>query len=413
MSIKFTQKSGIVPKNLEQNIKKIKVRVHHNYLDLMISMLGYSKYSNKKGTEVFPYYPNEQFPFDNSHGEDLPIFTIYFFTLEDIEYFNELFKNYFRINPNSEKTESPYFPHKLDKQKLTPWDTVTPVIPMYSINIISLGRYDPKISFTRRTLTEMKLKFRIFVEPFEYRQYLETTNPEYGEVICCPEDFHLRKNGGTPVRNYVRQYSISKGEQKHWILDDNIEGFFRFHLNQRIKLLSGCGFKFVENFTQNYTNVGLAGFNYYCFCPNMSSNRGPIRFNGKVYSCILIDNTIDIEWDGTYNEDVILGIELLKRGYVNLEFNNVLSNKKTSGTIKGGNTSTIYCDETQDTKELKKQMGYKKKFDYLVNRYPDVKITNKPLKTKDFHHKVDYSPWKNNTLIPVEYPVSFSPFQFK
>jgi hypothetical protein len=105
-----------------------------------------------------------------------------------------------------------------------------------------------------------------------------------------------------------------------------------------------------------------------------------------------------IDWRGIYNEDIDMALRLLKSGYVNLEFQHVLIDKATSGNIKGGNTSTIYLDETRESAEEQKQMGYKKKVDYLKELHPDVKIEYKSLKSKEYHHNVDYSPWENNTL---------------
>jgi hypothetical protein len=169
-------------------------------------------------------------------------------------------------------------------------------------------------------------------------------------------------------------------------------------MNKRIKILSGCIFNSVEQFCNRYTNIGIAGFNYKSMVPEIDTKRPPIRFNGKVYSCILITNNL-YNWRGIYNEDIDLALRLLKDGYVNLEFNHILINKKESGSIKGGNTDTIYTDETQESKYDKKQMGYKKKVDYLIALHPDVKIEYKELISKTFHHNVDYSPWEKNALI--------------
>jgi hypothetical protein len=44
-------------------------------------------------------------------------------------------------------------------------------------------------------------------------------------------------------------------------------------------------------------------------------------------------------------------------------------------------------------------MGYKKKVDALIEMHPDVSIKYKSLKSKEYHHSVDYSPWENNTLV--------------
>jgi hypothetical protein len=142
-----------------------------------------------------------------------------------------------------------------------------------------------------------------------------------------------------------------------------------------------------------------------------------------VYSCILLNNEHEFEkeidgvqhgfnWRGKYNEDIDLSLRYLKNGYTNLEFRNILSDKKCSGTVKGGNTDSIYKDQSQETPEMKKQMGYKMKVDYLIKQHPDVKIKYKKLKSKEYHHNVDYTPWENNRLIPIESPIVFKPFEF-
>ncbi len=132
--------------------------------------------------------------------------------------------------------------------------------PDYPIYVISKNRW--KNPLTCRALERMNIPYHIAVEPQEYDLYASVIDKE--NIYVLP--FSNLGQGSIPARNWVWEHSISTGAEKHWILDDNIEAFNRLNRNKKPEVLSGTIFKAAEDFINRYENVGLAGFNYYCFC---------------------------------------------------------------------------------------------------------------------------------------------------
>lgn len=254
--------------------------------------------------------------------------------------------------------------------------------PRYTIYIISKGRWERRQSV--RTLESMKVPYKIVVEPAEYEQYVQVIDKE--KILVLPEDFSARGEGSIPVRNWVWEHSISLGDAWHRILDDNIESIERFNNNLKVKCLTGTPFYVVEEFVLRYENIALAGMNYALFCPAMEA-RPPLRFNTRIYSCILIRNDIEYRWRGKYNEDTDLSIRVLKDGWVTVLFNAFLIGKRATLTQKGGNTDTIY--NTGDNRMAFAQS--------LSEQHPDVARVTK--KFGRWHHHVDYRRFSRNKLI--------------
>lgn len=254
--------------------------------------------------------------------------------------------------------------------------------PRFPIYIISKGRWQRRQ--TSKTLESMGVPYRIVVEPKEYDNYASVIDKK--KILVLPEDFSELKQGSIPVRNWVWEHSIKEGHMYHWILDDNIESVERFNNNLKIKCEVGTPFYIVEDFILRYENVALAGMNYALFCPAIEA-RPPIRFNIRIYSCILIKNDIPYRWRGRYNEDTDLSLRVLKDGYCTILFNAFLLGKRATMTQGGGNTDTIY--NTGDNRLAFAQS--------LADQHPDVaKVTKK---FGRWHHQVDYRPFKKNKLI--------------
>jgi len=253
----------------------------------------------------------------------------------------------------------------------------------YPIYIISKGRWEKRLTAT--ALEEMGVNYRIVIEQQEYDNYAQYIAKE--KIIVLPTD--LPFNGsGIPARNYVWEHSKKEGHKYHWILDDNLDGFYRFNRNKKEKVKSGYIFNHIEQMVEKHTNVMMAGMNYYMFIPEISMNRPIITSNTRIYSCILLKNDIprlDEHWRGKYNEDTDLSLRLLKLGYSTFLFNNYLCNKATTLTMKGGNAE-IYAGT-----------GVEAKLNSLIQQHPDVvKATTK---YKRPHHQVNYKPFKDNIYI--------------
>ena len=254
--------------------------------------------------------------------------------------------------------------------------------PRFPIYIISKGRWERRQ--TVKTLEYANIPFKIVVEPNEFNQYASVIDAE--KIIIAPENFSERKQGGIPVRNFVWEHSIKEGYDWHWILDDNIESIERYNNNMKIKCKTPTPFYVIEDFVLRYENISQAGMNYALFCP-ASEARQPIRFNTRVYSCILIRNDTGYRWRGKYNEDTDLSLRMLKDGWVTVLFNAFLIGKRATMSQKGGNTDSIY-------NEGDNRLAFAES---LRNQHPDVvKVTKK---FGRWHHQVDYKPFRRNKLI--------------
>lgn len=254
----------------------------------------------------------------------------------------------------------------------------------YPIYIISKGRWERRQ--TVKTLDYCNVDYRIVVEPCEFLMYKEHIAEK--KILVLPSNFSEQKNGSIPVRNWVWEHSINEGYTHHWILDDNIESIERFNNNLKIKCRCPTPFFVIERFIDRYKNIALSGMNYAIFCP-ANEARKPFYLNTRIYSCILINNSIPIRWRGKYNEDTDLSIRALKLGYCTLLFNAFLIGKRATLTQKGGNAK-IY-DETNKRKEFAES---------LVEQHPDVaKVV---WRFNRWHHHVNYKPFKKNKLIRVD-----------
>jgi hypothetical protein len=253
--------------------------------------------------------------------------------------------------------------------------------PNYPVYIISKGRANSCL--TARELKAMNVPFRLVIEPQELEEYQHITE----NILVLP--FSNLGQGSIPARNFVWEHSISEGHKRHWILDDNIEGFHRLNRNEKPKVSSGTIFKCAEDFTERYENVGISGFNYYSFCKT-TDKVPPYYLNTRIYSCILIKNDLPYRWRGRYNEDTDLSLRALKDGYCTILFNAFLAGKVTTMRMKGGNTDNVYTDGDDRLKFAKA----------LEKLHPEiVKVT---WKFGRWHHQVNYKPFKKNKLIKKE-----------
>lgn len=255
--------------------------------------------------------------------------------------------------------------------------------PKYTIYVISKGR--AKRCLTARELTLMNVPFYLVVEPQEEEEYRQ----EWSNANIIVTPFSNLGQGSIPARNFVWEHSISNGDKRHWILDDNLEGFHRLNRNMKPKVMDGTIFRCCEDFTERYSNVPISGMNYYSFCKT-TDRVPPYYLNTRVYSCILIDNSLEFRWRGKYNEDTDLCLRTLKAGYCTILFNAFLVGKVTTMRMKGGNTGEVYGD-TNQRKEFAES---------LQKQHPDVaKVT---WKFNRWHHQVNYKPFKKNNLKRIE-----------
>jgi hypothetical protein len=237
-----------------------------------------------------------------------------------------------------------------------------------------------------KALDKLGVPYYVAVEPQEVAKYKNVLNPKFATVLELPFSNHGLGSG--PARNWVWEHSMSMGFKRHWVLDDNISEFWRYHNNRRYRCESGSIFRATEDFVDRFKNVPLAGLQYKFFVVDNSADYPPFVMNTRLMSCILIENSCPHKWRGKYNEDVDLSLRVLKDGYCTILMYAFLAGKLRTGTVKGGNTTEIYGD------------GTFKKSKMLVDLHPDcVELVQR---YDRWHHHVDIRRFKNNKLIAVE-----------
>lgn len=258
--------------------------------------------------------------------------------------------------------------------------------PKYPIYVISKGRW--AMCKTVKMLNRMRTPFNLVVEPQEYDEYAITVGN--GNLLKLP--FSNLGQGSIPARNWVWEHSIKQGDQRHWILDDNIKGICRLHENRKVQVSNSAIFKAAEDFIDRYENVALAGFNYSTFVARnpLENVKKPFVVNTRIYSCLLIRNDLKHRWRGRYNEDTDLSLEVLKDGWCTVLFNIFMIHKTQTMTMKGGNTDELYKKDEHFDGRLEMAKS-------LQRQHPDVvKITRK---WGRWQHHVDYRPFKKNKLL--------------
>lgn len=250
---------------------------------------------------------------------------------------------------------------------------------------------------TSKHLTAMGARHFLVVEPAELESYREAARDLLADVIpldmaykhsyeLC-DDLGLSKSTGPgPARNFAWEHSIANGHSWHWVMDDNIAGFFRFNRNLKVPCKALSFWNAMEDFVLRYDNVAMAGPNYFKFVARKTV-MPPFVVNTRIYSCNFIRNDIPFRWRGRYNEDSILSLDVLKAGWSTIQFNAFLQDKMTTQRVGGGNSTEFYLRE-----------GTLPKSQMLADLHSDVaRVVHK---FGRWHHHVDYSRFKANELIP-------------
>lgn len=267
--------------------------------------------------------------------------------------------------------------------------------PKFPLYIVSKGRAESRL--TSKALEEMGVDYHIIIEEQEHDSYAAVIDEKkilhlpfrYKEEYDCFDNLGLTKSTGPgAARNFAWDHSVEAGHERHWVMDDNIKGFWRYNQNTFTKVLSGAFWRAQEDFCDRYKNVSMAGPNYFMFVPR-KSNVPPFVLNTRIYSCNLIKNDTPYRWRGRYNEDTDLSIRMLKDGWCTVQFNAFLQMKTTTQVLKGGNTGEFYQYE-----------GTYNKSAIQVRMHPEIsKIV---WRFGRIHHYVDYRPFKKNRLVKRE-----------
>jgi len=253
----------------------------------------------------------------------------------------------------------------------------------YPIYIPTKGRWDS--CKTAEFLTAINAKFFLIVEEQEYKLYNKYYPKERILILpkCFQENYEVLDNYGRTKsigpgasRNFAWEDSIKRGYNFHWVFDDNIPYFYVYNKNSYYLLGDTGALTIPERMIKSYNNIGICSINYEKFVARRSKNPPYVK-NTRMYSMLLIRNSLPIRWRGRYNEDTILSLDLLTQGISTLQFNFIQGKKMTTQTLKGGNSEEFYFKEGTLPKSM-----------MIYNEYPNY--TNLIYKYKRWHHQINY-----------------------
>lgn len=278
--------------------------------------------------------------------------------------------------------------------------------PQFPLYIPSKGRAESRL--TSRALTAQGIRHFLVVEPQEVEVYERASQGSLATVLPLDMSYKQRyelcdslglskSTGPGPARNFIWEHSVANGYAWHWVMDDNIEQFFRLNNNLKVPCRSAAFWRAMEDFVLRYENVAMAGPNYFMFASRKSA-MPPFVTNTRIYSCNLIRNDVPFRWRGRYNEDTILSLDLLKAGWCTVQFNAFLQQKTTTQVLGGGNTAEFYAKEGTVPKSV-----------MLKAVHPDV--TRLVWRFNRQHHFVDYKVFNQPLLRRPDAELA-SPTQF-
>lgn len=215
-------------------------------------------------------------------------------------------------------------------------DPTPAVLPRYPVYVPSKGR--AKRCYTARCLTKDRVPFYLVVRESELETYKEYfPDAQYLVLPRAEAEDAPPEEGLIRARNWIKAHSLANGDERHWQIDDNVEYFGRRWRRRRIRVDGGIAIRAVEDFVDRYTNIGIAGMDYYMFVPD-NQGHPAIQWNCHVYSCTLILNSLPYRWRTPLNDDTDMCLQVLAGGYCTLLVNAFLVQKLRTMRIKGGNT---------------------------------------------------------------------------
>lgn len=258
--------------------------------------------------------------------------------------------------------------------------------PQFPIYVVSKGRADSRL--TVKTLEELGVPFFVVIEAQEFDDYAAVINrrsllvldPIFQQQYDTFDRVQGKGKGPGPARNFAWNHALNSGAAWHWVMDDNIKGFYRLNANLKVLVSDGAIFRAMEDFCLRYRNVSMAGPNYHFFA-KQNQELPPLITNTRIYSCNLIRNDVDFRWRGRYNEDTDLSLRMLKAKWCTVQFNAFLQGKVKTQTLKGGNTDEFYAKEGTEAKSR-----------MLVAMHPD--LVKLKFKFGRIHHQVNYRPFQ-------------------
>lgn len=242
----------------------------------------------------------------------------------------------------------------------------------YKIYIPSKGR----ATLNKTTTTLDGLNFMLVVEPQDYDAYRKV----------YPEDqlLQLDRNdqGIAYVRNYIKKYSRSVGEEKHWQMDDDINSFKirKRGTTKNIIVDPMLCISIVEHCMDMFTNIAISGISSSTYA--FSKTRA-VQKNKLAYQVVLLDNAVNIEYAPVLAaEDWDYTLKVLEAGYCTLVFHHIMNDSSSTMKNSGGCTDIAYVGD-------KRKLSYENFIKlwpgrFVVKAYPNTKIPWRLRHTRQF-----------------------------
>jgi hypothetical protein len=211
--------------------------------------------------------------------------------------------------------------------------------PKYPIFVPSLGR--AVNCLTAKMFVKDNVPFHFVVQPDQVKAYADVWGIE--RILVLPEN----GKGLVYARNWIKDYSVAQGDERHWQWDDDIRHIERIYHGHRLPVASNIALAICESFVDRYENVALASLNstFFVVCNGTTiSQWPPFYLNQRCYTCFLVMNSLPNRWRYRYNEDTDMSLQVLADGWCTILFNAFLIQTNTTMTSKGGQTD-IYIND--------------------------------------------------------------------
>ena len=204
----------------------------------------------------------------------------------------------------------------------------------YPIYVPSKGRADVKL--TTKALDDVDLVYYVVVEPQDADAYLKEYNKH--QVVVMKKD----NQGIGYVRNACKEHSISIGADYHWQVDDNIKDFRVREDGKNVVKDTRNVFAAAEHYMSHFDNIGIGSLSHTIFAFAKNTH---VSINRQAYSCVLVNNSLNIWYRHDCIEDTDYSLQVLDKGDCTILFNKLLMGKAATGQYKGGNTDTVHAGD--------------------------------------------------------------------
>ena len=214
----------------------------------------------------------------------------------------------------------------------------------YPIYIPSRKRADTIM--TAKLFQKEQMPFKVVIEPQDEADYRKHFTDD--ELLVMDKN----DQGIAYVRNFILENSVKNNEGFHWQFDDNIKNFMTRQNNKNSPESAQKVLSIAEAVNDLYSNIGGVGLIHQAFAFSQSRK---ILVNKQIYSAMLLNNSTGCSFRDGVIEDTDYNLQILTKRYCTLLMGNLIINKATTMTMKGGNTDVIHAGDGRLKRSLKLQ----------------------------------------------------------